>query len=127
MLGNSFERCVHINYMANDLIIWDDLRGKEARGITKDVDLGEVQEVGKNYVLTQKGMVSKEKFYIPKYLVDGYDGDTLWFNISEVDKSGFVRDAAPTYEEYVRYRTETVPSDIETHVRIIRKKDSTAA
>jgi hypothetical protein len=113
--------------MANDLIIWDDLRGKEARGITKDVDLGEVQEVGRNYVLTQKGTISKEKYYIPKYLVDGYDGDTLWFNISEGDKSGFVRETAPSYEEYIRYRTESLPSDVETHVRIIRKKDSTVA
>jgi hypothetical protein len=113
--------------MTNELIIWDDLKGKEARGITKDVDLGEVQEVGKNFVLTQKGTLSKEKFYIPKYLVNGYDGDTLWFNISEGDKSGFRRDNAPTYEEYVRYRTDTAPSDAETHVRIIKKSDSTVA
>jgi hypothetical protein len=113
--------------MTDELIIWDDLKGKEARGITKDVDLGEVQEVGKNFVLTQKGTLSKEKFYIPKYLVNGYDGDTLWFNISEGDKSGFRRDSAPTYEEYVRYRTDTAPSDVETHVRIIKKRDSTVA
>jgi hypothetical protein len=53
-------------------IAWDDVIKKEARGATDDSDFGEVQEVGQQYVLTQKGMVSKEKFYIPKYLVQGY-------------------------------------------------------
>lgn len=41
------------------------------------MDLGEVQEVGHHYVMTQKGIVNREKFYIPKYMVEGYDGDTL--------------------------------------------------
>jgi hypothetical protein len=56
-------------------IAWDDVIKKEARGTVDDSDFGEVQEIGQHYVLTQKGMVSKDKFYIPKYLVQGYDGD----------------------------------------------------
>jgi hypothetical protein len=41
-------------------IDWDDVTKKEARG-SNDEDLGEVQEVGQNYVLVQRGMVNKKK------------------------------------------------------------------
>jgi hypothetical protein len=69
-------------------IEWDDVIKKEARGANDDSDFGEVQEVGQHYILIQKGLVNKEKFYVPKYLVQGYDGDTLWFNASEKDLKG---------------------------------------
>jgi hypothetical protein len=97
---------------------WTELEGKEARGVTKDVNLGEVQETGKNYIITQRGMVDKDKFFIPKYLAQRYDGHTLWFNVSEGDLEKFRRDAPPTYEEYTVYKVEGVPSDIETRLRI---------
>ena len=76
-------------------IDWNDVVKKEARG-SGDEDLGEVQEVGQNYVLVQKGMINKEKFYIPKDMAESYDGDVLRFRISEEDaKSRFMRDAPP--------------------------------
>ncbi len=47
-------------------IAWDNVLKKEARGAIDDSDFGEVQEVGQQYVLTQKGLVNKEKFYHSK-------------------------------------------------------------
>ena len=67
---------------ANSNIDWNDVIKKEARG-SGDEDLGEVQEVGPNYVLVKRGLVNKEKFYISKDQVESYDGDTLRFRISE--------------------------------------------
>jgi uncharacterized protein (TIGR02271 family) len=73
-------------------IDWDDVIKKEARG-SGDEDLGEVQEVGQDYVLVQRGMINKEKFYIPKDQVESYDGSILRFRISEEDaKSRFMGD-----------------------------------
>jgi len=65
-------------------IEWNDVLKKEARG-TDDEDLGEVQEVQGNYVLVQKGLINKEKFYIPKDQAESYDGDVLRFKISQED------------------------------------------
>src|ERR1051325_8208802 len=77
-------------------IDWDDVIKKEARG-NGDEDLGEVQEVGENYVLVQRGMINKDKFYIPKDQVESYDGSVLRFKISEEDaKSRFLRDSPPS-------------------------------
>lgn len=102
----------------DNFVDWNELKGKEARGVSKDVDLGEVNDIGKNFVVTQKGRVELETFYIPKYLAQRYDGHTLWFNVSEGELQKFKRAAPPTYEEYMLYRVEGVPSDIETRLRI---------
>lgn len=51
-------------------IEYEDVIKKEARG-TNDDDLGEVQDIGQIYVMTQKGTFSKEKFFLPKYLIEG--------------------------------------------------------
>jgi uncharacterized protein (TIGR02271 family) len=77
-------------------IDWDDVTKKEARG-SNDEDLGEVQEVDQNYVLVQRGMVNKKKFYIPRDLAESYDGTLLRFRISEEDaKNRFLRDSPPS-------------------------------
>jgi uncharacterized protein (TIGR02271 family) len=76
-------------------INWNDVIKKEARG-KNDEDLGKVQEVGDTYVLVQKGLISKEKFYIPQSEVEGYDGDVLRFKISEDDiRSKYLGDVPP--------------------------------
>src|SRR5918912_1706856 len=73
----------------------NDVIKKEARG-SGDEDLGEVQETGQDYVLVQRGMINKEKFYIPKDMVESYDGSVLRFKISEDDsKNRFLRDSTP--------------------------------
>ena len=51
----------------NTNIPWDGVIKKEARGVD-DYDLGEVQEVTSEYVLTQKGLVNTRWFQIPKRL-----------------------------------------------------------
>jgi uncharacterized protein (TIGR02271 family) len=103
-------------------IAWDNVLKKEARGAIDDSDFGEVQEVGQQYVLTQKGLVSKEKFFIPKYLVQGFDGDTLWFNASENDLQGWKRDSPPDNNEYSRYKTQESPADVETRIPLIEER-----
>ena len=57
---------------------WDDIIKKEALGIN-DYDLGEVHEVEPEIVVTKKGVVDKDKFYLPKSLVERFDGDKVWF------------------------------------------------
>ena len=36
-----------------------------------------------NTVITEKGITDKKRFYLPKSLVDKFDGHTLWFRITE--------------------------------------------
>src|SRR6187551_3521330 len=49
----------------DETIDWDKVIKKEARGLD-DYDLGEVQEVNEDVVITKKGVVDKDKFYLPR-------------------------------------------------------------
>jgi uncharacterized protein (TIGR02271 family) len=80
---------------SSSTIDWNDVIKKEARG-SNDEDLGEVHEVGEDYILVQRGLINKDKFYIPKDMVESYDGDVLRFKISEEDaKSRFLGESPP--------------------------------
>jgi len=48
-----------------DEIPWNEIIKKEARGID-DTDFGEVQNVNSEYILTQKGIIDKEFFFLSK-------------------------------------------------------------
>jgi hypothetical protein len=71
--------------MSGDSTIYnpEDIIKKEARGLGDDADLGEVQEVGIEYIVTQKGIFDKDKYLIPKKLVERFDGETVYFRITK--------------------------------------------
>jgi uncharacterized protein (TIGR02271 family) len=80
-------------------IDWKDIIKKEARGINNE-DLGEVQQVTQDYVLVEKGVINKEKFYIPRDLAVGYNGTILIFNIAaEEANNKYLRDSPPVFSQ----------------------------
>jgi hypothetical protein len=96
-------------------IEWKDIIKKEARGYEKGDDLGEVQEIGQEFVVTERGRVKKSKFYLPKLLVAGYDGEVLWFNITEQEaEDNFKKDEPPQMGEYSRYKSASVTEQPDT-------------
>jgi hypothetical protein len=102
--------------MQTNTTAWSTMVKKEARGIN-DFNLGEVNEVGVNFIVTEKGTISRKYYYIPKYLVKGYDGHNLWFNVTEAQaETEFKRTTAPTAEEYYKYKTPNTPADVENWV-----------
>ena len=64
---------------------------KEARGLG-DADFGEVQQVTGEFIVTQKGTIDKDVFYIPKNLVDHFDGSTVFFTVTEEEAKQYKRD-----------------------------------
>ena len=70
---------------------WNEVIYKKARGLD-DYDLGEVLEVQDNVIVTQKGIIDKDKFYLTKRLIDRFDGQYLWFNITEAEAQEFRAD-----------------------------------
>ena len=92
---------------------WNETIKKQARGVDGS-NLGEVRSVERNYVVTEKGRFSKSRYYIPKYLVRDYDGQKLWFNVTEKQAEiEFKRAAPPNPDEYYKYRMPDTPIDVE--------------
>ncbi|MGZ5489797.1 MAG: YsnF/AvaK domain-containing protein [Nitrososphaeraceae archaeon] len=77
--------------MSTNNIDWNDVIKKEARGNDNE-DFGEVQDIQGNYVLVQKGIINKEKFYIPKDRAESYDGNILKFRFSEQELNQYQRE-----------------------------------
>jgi uncharacterized protein (TIGR02271 family) len=103
-------------------IDWNDVIKNEARG-SGDEDLGEVQEVGPNYVLVKKGLINKEKFYIPKDQVESYDGDTLHFRISEEEvKSKYMGEYPPASSTSRAQNITDKPKAEETTVPVTEER-----
>jgi hypothetical protein len=75
----------------NETIDWDKVIKKEARGL-EDYDLGEVQEVSEQFVVTKKGVVDKDKFYLPKSKALRFDGDKVWFEVTKDEAKAYKQD-----------------------------------
>ena len=89
---------------AGPTTLWRTLKGKNVR--TNDgKDLGEIKEVSENYLHVEKGTVRKEKFWIPKYVADAFDGKTLWLLIGEEELRG-------------RYQYGTQPPQVDRYSRV---------
>jgi hypothetical protein len=88
-----FILCYIIYGMSNNSfnVNFDDAIKKEARGLN-NYDLGEVQEITPDCVVTERGLVDKTKFYIPKNLVESFDGHVLRFRVPEAEAAAFKRD-----------------------------------
>ena len=83
----------------NTAINWNNIIKHDTRSID-DADLGKVQGLYEPFVVTEKGTINKEKFYIPKYLFEKYDGEVLYFNITEQEaKDTCMRNTAPSEDE----------------------------
>ena len=82
-------------------INWADVIKKEARGKTDEDDLGKVQKVWDNHILTVKGILKKTYFYISKELVECFDGQILRFKVTEKEKDAkeVIINMSPTVEE----------------------------
>jgi uncharacterized protein (TIGR02271 family) len=94
------------NNESGSTIDWDLVVKKEARG-TDDYDLGEVQEVTADNILTQKGIVEKKWFQIPKQLALGFDGDMLTLNVTEEQAKAMYVIDRPTEEKNQNEESET--------------------
>ena len=87
------------NYANNTTINWNDIIKHDVRS-TDDADLGKVQGLYEPFVVTEKGTINKEKFYIPKSLFEKYDGEVLYFNLTEREaKDACMRNTAPSEDE----------------------------
>ena len=87
---NSYYLCIVVGFMSLNLN-WDEIIKKDARGI-EDYDLGEIHAVESDTVVTKKGIVDKDKFYLPKNLVESYDGDKLHFRVTKEEAQTYRRD-----------------------------------
>jgi hypothetical protein len=84
----------------SDIISWDKAIGKKVKS-SDDKDLGKVESITRDYIQTKEGMISKSYYFIPKYHLNGYDGDKIWVSLTRDEvKAKFERESAPDPSEW---------------------------
>jgi hypothetical protein len=61
---------------------WDKAKGKNAKSINEK-EIGKIEEISQDYIQIKKGIVDKDYFFVPKYFVEGYDGDDIILSLTE--------------------------------------------
>ena len=80
-------------------IAWDEIIHKHVRA-ADNVDLGDVDRVGNEFIVVREGFAKVHLYYIPKKHIIKYDGSSLWLNLSSLSASAkFERKNEPSEEE----------------------------
>jgi hypothetical protein len=115
----------------------DDITGKEvniewAEVIHKhiraadDIDIGDVERVGNEFLVVRQGVAKVHHYYVPKACISNYDGSSLYLNVpSDFVRARFERDTEPTSEEIQTLAREAkTEEERQKHIHT-SKKDTT--
>ena len=80
-------------------IPWEDVIHKHV--MTADnVDMGDVDRIGNEFIVVREGVANIHMYYIPKQYITNYDGSSIWIDVpSGLVSAKFERDDEPTQEE----------------------------
>jgi hypothetical protein len=80
-------------------IPWADVIHKHV--MTADnVDMGDVDRIGNEFIVVREGVANIHMYYIPKQYITNYDGSSIWIDVpSGLVSAKFERDDEPTQEE----------------------------
>jgi hypothetical protein len=80
-------------------IPWEEVIHKHVRSVD-NVDIGDVDRVGNEFIVVREGVANIHLYYIPKQYITRYDGSSLWIDVSSgLVSPKFEREDEPTQEE----------------------------
>ena len=80
-------------------IEWAEVIHKHVRA-ADNIDVGDVERVGNEFIVVRQGVAKIHHYYIPKACISNYDGSSLYLNVpSDFVRAKFERDTEPTSEE----------------------------
>ncbi|MGA9940566.1 MAG: hypothetical protein WBP88_01085 [Nitrososphaeraceae archaeon] len=88
------------NNIEGPTVLWGELKGTKVKSNDGE-DLGDIDKISQNYIKLEKGTIKKEKFWVPKYLADAFDGKVLWLLTGEEEtRAKFQYGEEPPAEQY---------------------------
>ncbi len=97
---------------------WDKIVKKEAIGLNGE-DLGEVLEVGKTHIITQKGIINKKRYYLPKKSVASFDGSILKINMTNNELDEYKETGGQKFEGYTSFKSSDMTKELETKIPVM--------
>ncbi|HVD21235.1 MAG TPA: hypothetical protein VNB95_04775, partial [Nitrososphaera sp.] len=105
--------------MPSDPSSWTDLICESVH-TSDDQDIGDIEAVGRNFIVVKRGLVNIHRYYIPLHRVEGWDGKVVWLKTAEeAVKRDYERDVAPDPYNYHYSSAPTVdPSNVVSRLQI---------
>ena len=97
---------------------WDNIVKKEAIGLNGE-DLGEVLEVRKNHIVTQKGILNKKRYYLPKKAISSFDGTILKVNMTNNDLDQYKGNGDQLFDDYTSFKSSDMSKELETKIPVM--------
>ena len=101
-----------------DNIDWTNVVKKEVIG-TDGLDLGEVVEIGDNFIVVQKGLLNKKRYIMPISTAESFDGDILRVKVNENELSGYEETTDPKFKDYSTFKSSDMSKEMETKIPLI--------
>jgi uncharacterized protein (TIGR02271 family) len=101
-----------------DNINWDNIVNKEAIGLNGE-DLGEVLEVGKSHIVTQKGVLNKKRYYLPKKAISSFDGTIVKVNMTHNDLDQYKENGDQLFDDYSSFKSSDMLKERETKIPVM--------
>jgi len=101
-----------------DNIDWKNVIKKEVIG-TDGLDLGEVVEIGDNFIVIQKGLFNKKRYVIPNSTAESFDGDILRVKVNEEELLGYEQTTDPAFKDYSKFKSSDMSKEMETRIPVI--------
>jgi len=102
----------------NGNIDWSSIVKKEAIG-NEGLDLGEVHEVGESYIITQRGLINKKRYHIPKSAAESFDGDILKLRVSESELESYEQTEDQKFDDYSTFKASDMSKEVETKIPLM--------
>ncbi len=81
-------------------VLWGELMGKKVL-CNDGKEIGVIEKISQYYLRLEKGHIKNEKFWIPKYLADAFDGEVLWLIAGDEEIHGkYHYEEEPSTEQY---------------------------
>jgi hypothetical protein len=98
--GTSAERATAATIIHDSVAMsWDKIIDKKVKSSDNE-DMGKVESVAANYVEVKEGVLHKKRYFVPKYYIEGFDGENLRASIIKDEiKDRYERDSPPTDSE----------------------------
>jgi uncharacterized protein (TIGR02271 family) len=99
-------------------IDWHEVVKKKAIGMD-GLDLGHVEEAGDTYIITQKGLVHKKRYYIPKSTAEAFYDGMLRLRVYESDLESYEEKGDKKFEDYSHFKSSDMSQEMETAIPVM--------
>lgn len=72
----------------SEVLSWDKVIDKDIKS-ADDKKIGKVRAVTKDFIQVKKGTIDKKYYFVPKYYIQGYDGEDIWLSLYKYEIEQF--------------------------------------